>query len=123
MVSEQLLDASLRQIAATRRTAFRPFERYGEPVPKMSWLPLSRNESPGFECYMVRIAPGGASRPHEHQGVEEFLVLEGKLEDCDGTILGEGDFVSYRPGTRHFSRSPGGCLLLVMLRGGVNRAL
>ena len=123
MQADDMLNTSLRQIAATRQTEFRPFERYGEPVPKMSWLPLSRDEETGFECYLIRIAPGGASRPHEHQGIEEFLVLEGELEDCDGTVLGEGDFVSYRPGTRHFSRSPRGCLLLVMLRGGSNRAL
>jgi len=38
-------------------------------------------------------------------------------------VFKAGDFVSYSPGSRHFSSSASGCTLLVSLRGGNNRAL
>ena len=44
--------------------------------------------------------------------MEEFLILEGELIEYDGTVLKKGDFASYRPGTRHSSRTETGCLLV-----------
>ena len=71
---------------------------------------------------MLRMDPGAVSKPHEHMGHEEFLILEGSLIDNDGTEYQSGDFVSLLPGSKHSSHTPGGCLLLVILRGN-NRAL
>lgn len=118
-----LLDPALRRVIATGETAFRPYDRYGEAVPGLSWLPLSaESETEGRGCYLLRFAPGSGSLPHEHSAVEEFLVLEGELVDSDGKSLTAGDFVSYRAGSRHSSTSPRGCLILVFLREG-NRLL
>jgi len=118
------VDPALRRIVATASGEFRPYDRYGEPVPGMSWVPLSGEIGNGlFECFLLRMAPGCESRPHEHVGYEEFLLLEGEMIDGDGQRLRSGDFVSYAPGSRHSSSTPQGCLLLVMLRGGNNRAL
>ena len=66
----------------------------------------------GNGCYVIRMSPGAETIWHEHRGVEDFLILEGELIECDGTVLGPGDFVSYRPGTQHNSRSDSGCLLI-----------
>ena len=60
--------------------------------------------------------PGAGGPPHEHGALEEFLVLEGALLDSDGRVLKAGDFVRYEAGSRHFTRAPEGCLLLVIQR-------
>lgn len=112
--------SEVREVTST--AALRPYDRYGIHDPALEWLPLSGVYASDYECFLVRFKPGAASRPHEHTGPEEFLVLEGELEDCDGTVFKTGDFVSYRAGSRHFSRSPAGCLLLVIVRG-TNRLL
>ena len=107
--------ADIRAVTSTR--ALRPYDRFGTVVPDLEWLPLSGTLGSDYECFLVRFKPGASSQPHEHTGSEDFLVLEGELEDCDGVLFRAGDFVSYPVGSRHFSRSPTGCLLLVVLRG------
>jgi quercetin dioxygenase-like cupin family protein len=106
-----------RQIIDTRRTALHPDDRYGEPTPGLSWLPLDFDETRGEGLYLVRFAAGASSLPHEHVFGEAFIVLEGVLIDSDGQQLRAGEFVRYAPGSRHFSTSPEGCLLGVFLRG------
>ena len=118
-----MLDPSLRKIISTAPQAFQPYDRYGDPVPGMSWIPLSGELQNGeFECFLLRMEPGSRSRPHQHCGYEEFFVLDGEFVDCDGRGFQGGDFVSFAPGSKHHSSTPGGCTLLVMLRG-INRAL
>jgi anti-sigma factor ChrR (cupin superfamily) len=118
-----MLDASLRQIADTASENFRPYDRYGEPVAGMSWIPLSGDLLNGeYECFLLRMDAGARSNPHEHTGHEEFLMLDGELIDCDGQRFRAGDFVHFQPGTKHTSHTPDGCTLLVILRGN-NRAL
>lgn len=113
-----MLDTSLRQIINTGAGKFRPYDRYGDPIPGMSWIALSGELLNGeFECFLLRMEAGAQSRPHEHMGLEEFLVMEGELIDCDGTVYRSGDFVRLLPGSKHSSHTPNGCVLLVMLRG------
>ena len=117
------LDPLLREIIHTDNGKFRPYDRYAAIVPGMHWLPLSGKLLNGeYECFMLRMDPGAVSKPHEHMGHEEFLILEGSLIDNDGTEYQSGDFVSLLPGSKHSSHTAGGCLLLVILRGN-NRAL
>ena len=112
-----------RQVIRTAARHFAPYDRYGKTVSNMHWLPLSGESGGGdYECYLLRLDPGAASQPHEHTGHEEFLVLEGQLVDHDGTVFEQGDFVKFAPGSQHWSASPQGCLLLVILHG-PNRAL
>jgi anti-sigma factor ChrR (cupin superfamily) len=109
--------AQQRHIIDTRRAELRPDDRYGEPTPGLSWLPLDFDETRREGLYLVRFAPGASSLPHEHVFGEAFIVLEGVLIDSDGQELRAGEFVRYDPGSRHFSTSPDGCLLGVFLRG------
>ncbi len=111
-----------RRVVATGDAAFVPFDRYGEPIAKLSWLPISYDRESGQGSFVMRFAPGGRSLPHEHTGYEEFVVLEGELIDNDGAVFRAGDFVSFEPGSRHASHAPDGCLLAVFMRG-VNRQL
>ena len=118
-----MLDTRLRQIINTGTDEFKPYDRYGDPIPGMSWIALSGELLNGeFECFLLRMEAGSQSRPHEHTGFEEFLVMEGELVDCDGSSYRSGDFVRLLPGSKHSSHTTNGCTLLVMLRGN-NRPL
>ena len=118
-----MLDTNLREIIDTSSDKFIPYDRYSASIEGMHWIPLSGTLNNGkFECFMLRMEAGAVSKPHEHTGHEEFLVLDGILVDCDGTEYKSGDFVRLLPGSKHSSHSPDGCLLLVILRGN-NRAL
>ncbi len=118
-----MLDTKLRRIISSRKGNLKPYDRYGEPIPGMSWVALSGELLNGeFECFMLRMDAGASSKPHEHTGYEEFLVIEGELIDCDGSRYRAGDFVRFLPGSKHSSHTPDGCSLLVILRGN-NRAL
>ena len=118
-----MLNPHLREVIATDGKDFLPYDRYGEPLPGMSWLPLSGEPLNGeFECFLLRMEAGARSKPHEHTGCEEFLVMDGELIDYDGSIFRSGDFVRFQPGSKHSSHTPDGCTILVMLRGN-NRAL
>ena len=46
-------------------------------------------------------------------------MLKGDLVDNDGYIYKEGDFVSLSGGSKHYSHSPSGCVIVVMHRGKV----
>ena len=118
-----MLDTSLRQIITSTIDQYKPYNRYGDPIAGMSWIPLSGELMNGsFECFLLRMDPGARSKPHEHMGHEEFLVLEGELVDCDGQSFKNGDYVHFNPGSKHSSTSPEGCTMLVILRGN-NRSL
>ena len=88
------------------------------PVQKdMQLLNISYSKDTGLGWYVIRMAPGAATIPHAHESREEYLILKGDLIESDGTVLKEGDFVNYAPGTHHNSRTDNGCLLI-----GLNRA-
>lgn len=118
-----MLDADLRQITTTDSEGFRPYDRYDDAITGMSWIPLSGDRLNGtYECFLLRMEPGARSKPHEHTGYEEFLMLDGELIDCDGQVFRSGDYVRFQPGSKHSSHTEKGCTLLVILRGN-NRAL
>ena len=118
-----MLDPGLRRVVTTGDDEFRPYDRYGEPIAGMSWIPLSGELLNGsYECFLLRMDAGAQSKAHEHTGFEEFLVLDGELIDCDGKRFAAGDYVRFLPGSKHSSHTPAGCTLLVILRGN-NRAL
>jgi anti-sigma factor ChrR (cupin superfamily) len=100
-----------RTIVNIHRAPHRVYDMDGPAQPEMSWLPLSCDRD-GNGCYVMRMQPGAETLVHEHEGVEDYLILEGDIVESDGTVLGPGDFVSYRPGTTHNSRTKTGCLLI-----------
>ena len=83
----------------------KPFNRYGKPIPKLSWHPISYDKKSGQGSYILKFKPGGKSLKHKHFGTEEFLVLEVSLNDSDNTEFIVGDFVSFKSGSTHFSSS------------------
>jgi len=115
--NKNILDPTDRTVTSTSDTEFRPYGRYGAPNPTMDWLPLSGDANKGYESFVLRMKPGSESTPHVHTGGEEFYLLDGEMTDCDGAVFKTGDFVSYKPGSRHFSATEKGCTLLVILHG------
>ena len=111
-----------RIIINPSKLKFTPFNSYGKPISGMSWHKISFNENTGVGSYILKMAPGARSLKHRHQNYEEFYVLEGELIDDDNTIFKKGDFISYKPGSKHTSFTKKGCLLLVFLRN-KNKAL
>ena len=107
-----------RKITDLYNLKFKPFDNYGKVIPGMNWHKISYNKSEGGQgTYVLKMDPGAKSLPHEHTGYEEFLMLDGELIDPDGKIFKKGDFVSFEPGSKHFSYTENGCLVLVFMRG------
>ncbi|MBN9147093.1 MULTISPECIES: cupin domain-containing protein [unclassified Nitrobacter] len=63
---------------------------------------------------IVRYAPGSHFARHGHPGGEEFLVLEGTLQDETGDFP-VGTYVRNPPGTGHAPGSETGCTIFVKL--------
>ena len=109
-MSDQSAD---RQIVSVQTVDFVPYDLEGPVQADIAWRPMSYDRKRGEGSYLMRLEPGARTIPHEHQGFEDFMILEGELTDSDGRILRRGDFISYRPGTRHNSWTDTGCLIAV----------
>lgn len=82
-----------------------------------SVLQLDDSQPLGVGFHVYRMPPGMTTRPHRHNGHEQFLILEGELIENDGTVFRKGDLVWLRDGTEHCSHTPNGCLLAVHIAG------
>jgi anti-sigma factor ChrR (cupin superfamily) len=80
-----------------------------------SVLQLDNSNSPGVGFHVYKMEPGHTTIPHEHQGNEEFLLLDGDMTDNDGTEYKIGDLVLMKSGTEHCSTTRKGCLLAVYI--------
>jgi quercetin dioxygenase-like cupin family protein len=80
-----------------------------------SILQLDGSQPLGCGFHIYRMPAGMTTRAHRHNGLEQFLMLEGELIDNDGTVYRQGDLVLLKDGTEHCSHSPGGCLIAVHL--------
>ena len=101
-----------RTIVNIHEAAFDAYDLEGPLQDDMSLLSVSYGSGTRRGIYVMRMEPGAATIPHTHECMEEFLILEGELIESDGTVLKKGDFASYRPGSRHSSRTETGCLLV-----------
>ena len=121
-ITENSLNPDDRKVIKTGDVPYEPYDRYGFSNPAMDWFPLSGSADTGFETFLLKMKPGAQSTPHQHTRREEFLVLEGTITDCDGVTFSIGDYVKFKPGSKHHSHSEDGCILLVILTG-QNRAI
>jgi anti-sigma factor ChrR (cupin superfamily) len=86
----------------------------------MAWQPTEFNgiemkvlyaDDEGRSTILFKMAPGAVVPLHEHTALEQTYMLEGSLEDAEGSC-GPGDFV-WRPGGNvHVARAPNGALVL-----------
>ena len=109
--------AHYRSITNIHDVAWEPYSRQGQVQEDCSWCNISFDDT-GSGVFLFRFDPGARSIAHEHLGWEEFLVVDGEIEECDGTVYHAGDFVSLRPGSKHWSASKNGAVALAFIRGG-----
>ena len=108
---------TIRKITNPYDVKFEPFDNYGKAVPGMSWHKITYNKENGQGTYILKMEPKAKSLPHEHTNYEEFIMLDGELEDSDNKIFKKGDIITFEPGSRHSSFTENGCLILVFMRG------
>ncbi|HYJ17706.1 MAG TPA: cupin domain-containing protein [Burkholderiales bacterium] len=91
------------QDLAWRKTAF----------PGVEIKVLLEDKETGLMTSLTRMAPGAVLPLHEHAGVEQTYVLEGRLVDGEGEVRA-GGYVWRPAGSRHIATAPEGALLLGM---------
>ena len=93
-----------RKITKINKIKFQPFNNYKVKVKGLSWHKITYSKSNGgFGSYVLKMNPGSKTLPHLHPGFEEFLVIKGQLTDSDGKVFKKGDFISFKPGSKHSS--------------------
>jgi len=111
-----------RKITNPYDVKFEPFNNYGVAVPGMSWHKITYSKENGQGTYILKMEPGTKSLTHEHTNYEEFIMLDGELEDPDNKVFKKGDIITFEPGSIHSSYTKNGCLILVFMRG-LNKAI
>lgn len=109
--------ADHRTVANFDKDGFEILEMPDLPGEQVWWKNVSFEEATGQGSYLLIMAPGTRCNPHRHNGPEEFYIIEGDLEDCDGHMYRAGEFVSLSGGSEHFSVTHAGCKLVVTHRG------
>ena len=84
------------------------------PYPGVRWKKLYYDGATGQSAVLLKFEPGAAYGAHLHPEGEEYLVLEGSLED-GGETWGAGSYVHHPPGSVHRPSSREGCTLFVRL--------
>ena len=107
------VDPAERKVANIYSAEFKPFVFEDGVTMGDSVLQLDGQFPLGVGFHIYRMPPGMTSRPHRHNGSEQFLILDGELIDNDGTVFTKGDMVWFKDGTEHSSYTPNGCLLAV----------
>ena len=70
----------------------------------------------GFSTWLFRFEPGARVPPHEHTGLEQTWVIEGRFTDHEGEAL-PGGFVLRPTGSRHSAYAPDGGIILSFFTG------
>lgn len=84
------------------------------PYRGVVWKKLYYDSATGESAVLLRFEPGAAYGAHRHPEGEEYLVLDGSLED-GGETWGAGSYVRHPPGSAHRPSSREGCTLFVRL--------
>lgn len=84
------------------------------PYQGVQWKKLYFDAANGDSAVLLRFAPGASYGAHRHPEGEEYLVLEGSLQD-GGSTYGTGTWVRHPPGSTHRPLSPSGCVVFVRM--------
>ena len=72
---------------------------------------LMEDEETGLMTALFKWEPGACLTFHEHVELEQTFVLEGSLQDDEGTVTA-GNYVWRPAGSRHEAWAPDGALIL-----------
>jgi anti-sigma factor ChrR (cupin superfamily) len=73
---------------------------------------LYHDKATGMLTVLTKLEPGAGIPAHTHEDLEQTLVLEGSLDDDEGSCTA-GNFVMRPKGSRHAPVAPNGCTMLV----------
>ena len=76
--------SKLRKVANIETLKWEVLDQPGLVGEKVWWYNLSYDSEKGYGSYLYKMGPGARSNPHEHEGPEEFYILDGDLVDNDG---------------------------------------
>lgn len=93
---------------------WRPTPHAGVEWKKLAFDARPLEEGGGASAVLLRFAPGARYGTHRHPRGEQYLVLEGSLED-GGETYGAGTWVWHPPNSAHTPSSQEGCVLFVSL--------
>src|SRR6185503_15449895 len=85
------------------------------PCAGVRWKKLRFDAATGESAVLLEFAPGATYDAHRHPLGEDYLVLEGSLED-GGKSYGAMTYVHHPAGSAHKPSSKEGCVLFVLLR-------
>ncbi len=78
------------------------------------------DKATGLVTALMKFAPGAVLPDHEHVGIEQTWVLEGRLVDKEGPVKGmeckAGEFIWREAHTRHAACCPEGALILAIFQ-------
>ncbi len=84
------------------------------PCAGVQWKKLFFDASSGESAVLLRFEAGATYDAHRHPAGEQYLVLEGELED-GGQRYGPLTYVRHAPGSAHRPHSPTGAVVFVTL--------
>lgn len=85
------------------------------PCAGVEWKKLYFDAASGESAVLLKFAPGAVYDAHRHPQGEQYLVLEGDLED-GGRRYGAMTYVRHAPDSAHAPRSTNGALVFVTLQ-------
>ncbi|MEM7207808.1 MAG: cupin domain-containing protein [Pseudomonadota bacterium] len=109
------IESRERRVANIHTDAFKPWLSEGGKPTGESLIQLNDSHPDGVGFHIYKMEPGTSSRPHTHEGDEEFFMISGELIDNDGTVYRTGDLVWLKRGTQHSSYTKDGCVIAVYI--------
>jgi anti-sigma factor ChrR (cupin superfamily) len=85
------------------------------PFPGVEIKVLLEDKDSGLTTSLTRMAPGAVLPLHEHVGIEQSYVIEGRLVDEEGEVRA-GEYVWRPAGSTHVATAPDGALILGMFQ-------
>jgi len=82
--------------------------------PGVRWKALHHDPVSGRSTFLLRLEPGTSYPVHRHPEWEDYLVVEGSVQD-GGAVREAGTFVHHPGGSAHRLVSAKGCVLFVSL--------
>ncbi len=109
----KIIKPNQRKFANIYDAAFSPYDPKGLNETGTHFIQLNADSERDAGFYIYRMAPGSRSTPHRHEGVEDFLIVDGEWIDDNRTIYRHGDVVWLAAGAEHSSYTETGCLVAV----------
>ena len=110
--SAQTKRPTMEEILSTPRSTFVDVEHMAWTASKFPGVDvkiLYQDEATGMLTVLTRMAPGSFIPLHVHTDIEQTYVLEGSLDDEQGSATA-GNFVWRPGGNTHLARAPNGCV-------------